>query len=343
MSALVQADRQEFLTLENGEVDLFERTVPRWLVHRAAVSEVLITGVRPHRRDVYRVGAQWARGHSYYGPVAGRWHDPMVLAESIRQAGLLLAHQALGIAQGHQFLTKHTSFEITEEGARLAGAPANVVLEVTLKDIRCRREHVVSFACDVLAHRDGTLIGHGYAASDCVAPAVYRRLRGERAEARPACTLVPAVRPELVGRSKEFDVVLGVPGGGAGSDQGFDVLLGAPGGEAGDDRSAVHLLRVDHTHPVLFDHPVDHVPGMLVMEAARQAALARLGLPQGLLVGCDALFHRYVELDTPCVVSASVPTVDELGRRSLTVEFHQSGSVAGVCTVTILDTAAQLA
>ncbi|MFG3660156.1 ScbA/BarX family gamma-butyrolactone biosynthesis protein [Streptomyces sp. NPDC047706] len=323
MSALVQADRLEFLTLENGEVDLFERTVPRWLVHRAAVSEVLITGVRPHRRDVYRVGAQWARGHSYYGPVAGRWHDPMVLGESIRQAGLLLAHQALGIPQGHRFLTKGTSFEITEEGARLAGAPANVVLEVTLKDIRCRREHVVSFSCDVLAHRDGTLIGHGYAASDCVAPGVYRRLRGERAEVRPACTLIPAVEPELVGRSREFDVVLGVPGG-----------------EAGNDQGAVHLLRVDHTHPVLFDHPVDHVPGMLVMEAARQAALARLGLPHGLLVGCEASFHRYVELDTPCVVSASAPTVDELGRRSLRVDFHQGGSVAGVCTVTILDTAA---
>ncbi|GEC07311.1 adhesin [Streptomyces spinoverrucosus] len=320
MSPLVQADRLEFLTLDNGEVDLFERTVPRWLVHRAAVSEVLITGVRPHRRDVYRVGAQWARGHSYYGPVAGRWHDPMLLGESIRQAGLLLAHQALGIPQGQRFLTKSTSFEITEEGARLGGAPANVVLEVTLKDIRCRREHVVSFACDVLAHRDGTLIGHGYAATDCVAPAVYRRLRGERAEVRPACTLVPAVQPELVGRTREFDVVLGVPGGEAGNDRG------------------VHLLRVDATHPVLFDHPVDHVPGMLVMEAARQAALARLGLPHGLLVGCDAAFHRYVELDLPCVVSASEPTVGELGRRSLTVEFHQGGSVVGRCTVTVLDT-----
>ncbi|WP_180686763.1 ScbA/BarX family gamma-butyrolactone biosynthesis protein [Streptomyces gossypiisoli] len=323
MSPLVQADRLEFLTLENGEVDLFERTVPRWLVHRAAVSEVLLTGVRPHRRDVYRVGAQWARGHSYYGPVAGRWHDPMLLGESIRQAGLLLAHQALGIPQGQRFLTKSTSFEITEEGARLAGAPANVVLEVTLKDIRCRREHVVSFACDVLAHRDGTLIGHGYAATDCVAPAVYRRLRGERAEARPACTLAPAVTSELVGRTREFDVVLGVPEG-----------------ETGSAQRAVHLLRVDATHPVLFDHPVDHVPGMLVMEAARQAALARLGLPHGLLVGCDAAFHRYVELDLPCVVSASDPTVGELGRRSLTVEFHQGGSVVGVCAVTILDTEA---
>ncbi|WP_260845011.1 AfsA-related hotdog domain-containing protein [Streptomyces sp. SLBN-31] len=36
-------------------------------------------------------------------------------------------------------------------------------------------------------------------------------------------------------------------------------------------------LRVDTRHPVLFDHIVDHVPGMLLIEAARQAATATLG------------------------------------------------------------------
>lgn len=320
MAPLVHTGRLNSLTLENGEADLFDRTVPRRLVHRTAVSEVLLTGFRTHMRDVYHVGAQWSRGHSYYGPVAGRWHDPMLLGESIRQAGLLLAHQALGIPHGYQFLIKSTSFEITEEGVRLAGAPADVVLEVTLKDIRCRREQVASFTIDVLAYRDGALIGHGFAASDCVAPAVYRKLRGKQADVRQTRPPAPALRPETVGRAQEIDVVLGVQGC-----------------EADGELDTVHLLRVDATHPVLFDHPVDHVPGMLLMEAARQAALVGFGLPHGLLVGCESSFHRYVELDAPCVVSASAPTVGELGRRSVNIEFHQGGSLAGACRVTILD------
>ncbi|WP_281275492.1 AfsA-related hotdog domain-containing protein [Saccharothrix australiensis] len=36
-------------------------------------------------------------------------------------------------------------------------------------------------------------------------------------------------------------------------------------------RSDSWLPRVDRRHPVLFDHPVDHVPGMALQEAGRQA------------------------------------------------------------------------
>ncbi|WP_371670843.1 hypothetical protein OG985_26425 [Streptomyces sp. NBC_00289] len=319
MSPLKQAVRPDSLT-PGKEAELFERTVPRGLVHRSAVSEVLLTGLRPSGRDKYHIGAQWARGHCYYGPVAGRWHDPMLLGESIRQAGLLLAHEALGIPLDHRFLTQSTSFEMTEKGARLAGAPADIVLCVKLRDIRCRGAYVSSFALDVLAHRGGELMGRGQAASDCVGPAVYRRLRGARAEARPSYTLIRAVQPELVGRLSEFDVV-----------------LGRSEVEDAEGLGDVHLLRVDASHPVLFDHPVDHVPGMLLLEAARQAALAALGLPRGLLVGCEATFERYVEFDSPCLVSAGKPTTDAEGRRTLTVQFHQSGSVAATCEVSILD------
>ncbi|WP_240117036.1 MULTISPECIES: ScbA/BarX family gamma-butyrolactone biosynthesis protein [unclassified Streptomyces] len=321
MSPLVQAERLDFLTQEREEAQLFERTVPRWLVHRAAVSEVLLTGVRPRGRDAYRIGAQWARCHSYYGPVAGSWHDPMLFAESIRQAALLLGHQALGIPMGHQFLTRTMTFETTEEGMRLAGTPADVVIDASMRDIRCRAGHVTSFGCDFTAHRDGTLIARGSGSTDCVAPAVYHRLRGGRAADDPACVPSRAVAPHLVGRMQEFDVVLGVRDG-----------------EAADEQSHAYLLRVDATHPVLFDHPVDHVPGMVVLEAARQAALASLGLPRGLLVGCDAAFHRYIELDSPCLVMVTpAPPGGEPGRGEAMVTFHQQDAVAGSCRVSLLD------
>ncbi|MCZ9341835.1 gamma-butyrolactone biosynthesis protein, partial [Streptomyces sp. TRM76130] len=56
----------------------FERTAPRDLVHRRAIGEVLLTDwirVGPHR---FKVGAQWPRGHGFYGPVGDRWHDPLL-------------------------------------------------------------------------------------------------------------------------------------------------------------------------------------------------------------------------------------------------------------------------
>ncbi|MDQ8706880.1 ScbA/BarX family gamma-butyrolactone biosynthesis protein [Streptomyces sp. LHD-70] len=312
MSALLQADRPASESLLPEEPELFEQTVPRTLVHRAAVSEVLLTGFRPTGADAYRVGAQWSRGHSYYGAVAGRWHDPMLFAESIRQIGLFLAHEALQVPLGAHFVTDTTSFEMTEDGARIGARPAHVCLDVMFRDVVRRGSSVKSYAYDVVAHRDGVPIGTGRLSAQIIAPGIYRRLRGERLGARPSHTVPAPLRPALVGRDAESDVVL---------------ADGPVGG--------VRTLRADASHPVLFDHPVDHIPGMVLLEAARQAALAELGCPEGLLVSGSASFDRYVEYDSPCLVTSSAPCTDAAGHRQVDVDFRQSGVLAGTCRVAI--------
>jgi hypothetical protein len=73
----------------------------------------------------------------------------------------------------------------------------------------------------------------------------------------------------------------------------------------------------------MFDHMVDHVPGMMVVEAARQAAQLLTGCPD-LVPACGAFkYERYIELDEPCIVRA-----ENRGDGVVTVIFEQSGSVA---------------
>ena len=311
MSALIQADRPTYVGQVLDEQELFEQSLPRRLVHRAAVSEVLLTGFQPDG-DSFRVGAQWPRGHSYYGAVAGRWHDPMLFAEAVRQVGLFLAHEELGVPFGSHFVTDSTSFEMTEEGARLADGPANIVLEVTFGDVMRRRGTVTAYAYHVTAYRDGERIGAGHLSAQVIADRIYQRLRGDRLGARPPGTVPAAVNPQLVGRGVGFDVV----------------LAPAPTG-------ATPMLRVDPRHPVLFDHPVDHVPGMVLLEAARQTALAELGCPEGLLTACAASFSRYVEFDSPCLITSSGPRPDADGEYELGVDFEQDRAVVGSCRVGI--------
>ncbi|MGW3647934.1 AfsA-related hotdog domain-containing protein [Streptomyces sp. NPDC000878] len=92
-----------------------------------------------------------------------------------------------------------------------------------------------------------------------------------------------------------------------------NVLLAAPT-RTGENRWANRWeLRVDTGHPILFDHLVDHVPGMLLIEAARQAARAATGRPDALLLGLDGSFARYAELDAPCWIEARVARPDSFG------------------------------
>src|SRR4051812_26459174 len=62
----------------------FQQTIPRSLVHRAAVSEVFVTDLNILGEGTFEVGAQWPRRHSFFGPRTPAFHDPMLYAETIR-------------------------------------------------------------------------------------------------------------------------------------------------------------------------------------------------------------------------------------------------------------------
>ncbi|MEU7341019.1 MULTISPECIES: ScbA/BarX family gamma-butyrolactone biosynthesis protein [unclassified Streptomyces] len=269
-------------------------TVPREYVHRAAVSEVLLTGweaatgpAGPDRSDVFAVSAQWPRSHSFFTQ-SGGYQDPMLLIESVRQIGSLLAHAEFGVPFGHQFLMWDMSFSTSPELLVADAVPTEVELRTVCRDIVRRGRALGGMRYDVTVVRDGKALATGGAAFSCTSPAVHRRLRA----GRPTTTdrvAPPGIDPAAVGHSGDRHVLLAEPGAGA-----------APG--TGDRWE----LRVDTAHPTFFDHPVDHIPGMVLLEAARQAALVSTGMPDALLLGLKSNFTRYAEFDAPCWIEPSV-------------------------------------
>jgi len=73
------------------------------------------------------------------------------------------------------------------------------------------------------------------------------------------------------------------------------------------------LIPVDH--PVYFDHPLDHAPGMLLIDAAWQAASA--ALPAGLtrLVECSMKCPAFTELLGDTWIFLDPVTTEQIGFR----------------------------
>ncbi|MFE5143981.1 ScbA/BarX family gamma-butyrolactone biosynthesis protein [Streptomyces fagopyri] len=267
-------------------------TVPREYVHRAAVSEVLLTGweaaaepAGPDRSDVFAVSAQWPRSHSFFTQ-SGGYQDPMLLIESVRQIGSLLAHAEFGVPFGHQFLMWDMSFSTAPELLVADAVPTEVELRTVCSDIVRRGRVLGGMRYDVTVLRDGKALATGGAAFSCTSPAVHRRLRA----GRPTTTdrvVPPGIDPAAVGHSGDRHVLLAEPGPAAGTGDRWE-------------------LRVDTAHPTFFDHPVDHIPGMVLLEAARQAALVSSGMPDALLLGLKSNFARYAEFDAPCWIEPRV-------------------------------------
>ncbi|MEU2423116.1 ScbA/BarX family gamma-butyrolactone biosynthesis protein [Streptomyces sp. NPDC007851] len=278
-------------------------TVPREYVHRASVAEVFLTGWQPGQAgtaDSFVVRAQWPRGHALFAPAGGH-QDPMLLVESIRQTGSLLAHTEYGVPFGHRFLMWDMSYTATASAFATGSAPTEVELHTVCRDIVRRGGTIAGMRYDVSVRRDGLTVARGGARFSCTSPAAHRRLRGDRPTTTGRDLPVP-VAPATVGRTDPRHVVLARPAAA---------------------EEARWELRVDTDHPVLFDHPVDHAPGMLLLEAARQAARAATRQPRALLLGLDAAFTRYAELDTPCWIQARVDGPDAAGDIRVTVSGTQ--------------------
>ncbi|MEV8630480.1 ScbA/BarX family gamma-butyrolactone biosynthesis protein [Streptosporangium sp. NPDC051023] len=285
---------------------LFEQTVSRRLVHRTAVSEVMITGWRSIDDKTSVLAAQWPRGHSFYRPVGGCC-DPLLAAETIRQAGLVVSHAELDCPMDRCFLMWDLSYEVDPGDLVVGTAPTNLVLRFTRSQVRHRGRNLAGLRGHVDFYRDGRLVGMGEGSFDCVSQAAHDRLRASVLNGRPAETppLPDPIAPWLAGRDLSRDVVL------------------AP---TGIDHT--WLLRVDPAHPVLFDHSLDHVPGMALMEAMRQAALAVTHPLPLIPVKMDATFTRYVELWGDCLVRAHTEEAPPGGEVAIRVSIEQFGSVA---------------
>ena len=302
----------------------FDRTVSRHLVHRASVSEVFLTDALSVDSRSFVVGAQLPRGHSFYNDGPSGRYDLMLLSEALRQAAVYTAHTAYEVPLGNAFIFRKLDLQITDTDALVIGdrpGQASMLLEVNYR--RSSSDRPSSMRFDTQVSIEGRPVCSGRGSLAFVPQTLYLGLRAASRGAKnlPAMPLLPGAcsagsAPALAGR---------LPPEYVGRWSSSNVVLGAGVVESADQLRFPVL--VDTAHPVLFDHPLDHVPGMLTLEAARQAgivAAARLrGLPTSELVltRCVADMTDFAELDAPLHVTATPGPVreDEQGRRSCSV------------------------
>lgn len=286
--------------------------VPGEFVHRADPADIIPTGWTQLTENRFSVAARWPASHPFFSPVAGDRHDPVLVAETIRQATMLVAHAELGVPVDEQFVMWGLSYTADPEALAVDGLSSDVTVDIVCSDLTSRGGSLRNLRTTLVLTRGGRYLGTGNALARCTSALAYRRIRGERMAAlgRPV-PLIPGVAPHLVGREDSKDVVL------------------APGTRPGQWQ-----LRINTAHPTLFRRPNDHVPGMVLLEAARQAATLTTGSSAFLPAAADATFSRYAELDSPCWIETEVvPTLDP-SVTTVRVFGRQDGNEVFQCMLT---------
>ncbi|MEU7132757.1 ScbA/BarX family gamma-butyrolactone biosynthesis protein [Streptomyces sp. NPDC046261] len=296
-------------------------TVPREFVHRAAIAEVFLTGCAGVDETHFSLTAQWPRAHAFFTADGGTRHDPLLAAETIRQTGLFLAHTELNVPMGHHFLLQEMEFTTHEDRLEIGNAPTDLTIAAACV-ILDHRERRFAFRMDITIRRGDETVASGGGRFTCIPPGLYRRMRGRRGStADPLPVVLPTrAEPYDVGRETPRDVVLSPT--------------------ARRDR---WVLNPDLRHATLFDHPCDHIPGMVLVEAARQAAYGTLRPRRARPSRVAVTFHRYAELDSPCTIDVTAARA-EPGRPAdgLTTEVTGTQDGEPVFTCTLADAAVRL-
>lgn len=295
-------------------------TVPAEYVHRAALAEVFLTDCEKTGESTFVLTGQWPRAHTFFTTSDGRHHDHLLACETFRQTGIYLAHAEFGVPLGHNFVMQDMTVTTHPEHMVIGSTPTNLTLNTTITRVGRSPNFTIGLTIvNQHHHTIATCYGH----FTCISPAAYRRLRAANPTnphaTNPTDHTLEALEhtpihqdPTTYGRVHTRDLVL------------------APTHEPHRYR-----LNPDPTHPILFDHDGDHIPGMVLIEAARQATHPHP--PTTHLTHSHTEWHHYVELNTPCHITTTPPTttITPTGHTTTqTVTSHQNNHATHTTTLT---------
>ncbi len=290
------------------------RTIDGQLVHKHAASEVFVTDIAGDARG-WVMGVRLPRQHAFYSDMIGRQsghHDPLLVLEALRQGCIAASHVFYRVPEDFRFLLRHYQFNVIDMAAlEKTSESADVELRAAItREFRRGPEDTVSgLAVAATASTRGVRTMELSIAFQWVPESRWREMRAGAAQATP---LVPTtVDPAIVGRGRSANVAIAAP---------IRHLT---------DKSVSASIVVDTSNRTFFDHPLDHLPGSLILEACRQLAVAAMGSHAQSVLGpsrmrCD--FQSFAELDPPCLVTLT-PSPDG-------VRFQARVTQSGYCRTT---------
>lgn len=253
------------------------------LVHKSVEAATLVGGWTLLTEGLhFRVEVCWVKSRSRIFS-ASDFVDVVAVAETTRQVAVMVSHVGFGVPGDSAFVM--TSLSVRCEAA--LSTMDEVERRSVTADARCYQVTKRGEALDTMtvhvtfAAAGGVVVARGTGDLRVLPLPVYRRLRGLSLPVH-----------HLSNRTR-------VPPGEAGRTDLNDVVIGRDGNNL--------RMVIDTSHRGFYDHFYDHVPGMAIIEACRQAAVWHGRREQ---TAMQARFHAYLEIGPDPFLSVEHSTLD---------------------------------
>ena len=306
-----------------------EQTVPRAWVHKRSLDNVLVTEIRACANDRFICAGRLPTAHGFFNDAGRRpHHDILFFTELGRQASLAVTHAFLKVGLDDVFIFEGSHAALADTVWR-SPRPASdsVAIEIRIQDLTRRKNDAIA---RVVTEHTMWIGSHpvfsGTGAFTIQPAAVYQRLRRRHA---PVADLDAARHDPNAACSARGSHSLRP-----------NVTISAPSrGESANEFTS--SIVVDQTHPYFFDHPCDHVPGMLLLEACAQLAVAAHRESTGLhvfgIAAYATTFTQFVDCDSPVTLTAQVNATPGLNasHHSVSLCISQKGALCGTTRILV--------
>ena len=278
-------------------------------VHKESAAQVFPSRVASVGTDELWAEVRWPSTDSFYND-ASSGIDSFMLMETVRQLTILTCHYHYGTATDAHFVMSGLGMALVPSGSQSLTRPTAVSARLIGTRVRRSADGTLqSVRLEVEFFQEGVLFATGHGDAMILNARVYSRLRGGRTTKRlggaPRSSGAP-LEPCLVGHIVESEVVI-----------------------SADHSNDSFTLSLDFSNSVLFDHPLDHIAGMIPVEATRQILRCLRSDPGTELSTAEFHFRAALEFDGEINVSVSA----EVDRA--TFQFEQGGRLAVTCEVTV--------
>ena len=264
--------------------------------------------------DVFDIAARLPRAHLRYSDTPHPYPDMVLLSQIVSQAGVIVVAQLLDVALDSTFLLRRLAITLDPLEANVLSRDAT---RLTLKTdsegtwFKVRRTGTPPTGsmiahCALEGRPCGTLEVQGIWVND----RTYQDFRRMGGGAEPEPLPAEAAEPEPhTGRSLPRNRAISRLQNGEG-----------PGRYAG-------TVLVDEDDPTFYERPLDHVPGLLLLDAVKQGTTAAVcrerSVPASRVVvdSAEFLFSRFAELHAP--VNCQVDLTE--GLRAVKAQCTQGG------------------
>jgi hypothetical protein len=244
-----------------------DQVLPAAVLHKTAPEQAFMTDWMLGPGDDWcTIAGRLPLAHARFGDTAAPYHDIVMMAEVVRQAGLVVAEEWIKVPAGRQFLLREMKVSLDPiEHARRSRETCDVLISQDPSSkvkMRAGRSAAGGRMVSRIAI-GGQSAGFSEVMGLWVPDEVYGSLRKDKGDGATSGKGLPEPTPRAdvetrTGKRNPENSVL-TPLRAAGS---------------GEPRAYEAAMVIEPADPTFFDHPLDHVPGLLMLEGIQQVSVA---------------------------------------------------------------------